>query len=189
MLKGSNGIAALTFYAVSIAPPMVVTNVTVATKQDQAVSIAIAKLLMLASNPVGGPLTLSAVSATSTNGGQVVLSASAITYAPPASYVGADCFTYTVTNGMGGTASAYVFVSVTSGTGLSANMLPPTYLPGAVAISFAGIVGRTYSLQRAPSVTGPWTTLGAVTVGPSGIGSLQDTNPLPGNAFYRTTWP
>jgi hypothetical protein len=68
-------------------------------------------------------------------------------------------------------------------------MLPPVYIPGAVQIRFAGIVGRTYSVQRAPAVTGPWTTIGTATVGPTGIASFNDDNPPPDSAFYRTAYP
>jgi hypothetical protein len=71
----------------------------------------------------------------------------------------------------------------------SSNMLPPGYTPGGLLVSFAGIVGRTYSVQRAPAVTGPWVSIGAANVGPTGIGSLQDTNPPLGSAFYRTAFP
>jgi hypothetical protein len=44
-------------------------------------------------------------------------------------------------------------------------------------------------VQRAPSVTGPWTSLGAVPVDLSGIASFADTNAPPANAFYRTVYP
>ena len=59
----------------------------------------------LASNDSPGPasesgqtLTVTAVSATSTQGGTVSLSGGNITYTPPANYFGADSFTYTVTD-------------------------------------------------------------------------------------------
>ena len=80
-------------------------------------------------------------------------------------------------------------VSVLAGNAPSSNMFPPVYTPSGLLVSFAGIVGRTYSVQRAPAVTGPWVTIGTATVGRNGIGSLEDTNPPSGSAFYRTTFP
>jgi hypothetical protein len=68
-------------------------------------------------------------------------------------------------------------------------MFPLTSIPGGYQVTFAGIPGRTYSLQRAPAVNGPWTTIASVTVGPNGIGTFADTNSPPVSAFYRTTYP
>jgi len=62
-------------------------------------------------------------------------------------------------------------------------------VPGGFSVSFAGIPGLTYTVQRAPTPSGPWTTLTTVTVGLDGIGTYVDTNPLPGAGFYRTTYP
>ena len=49
-------------------------------------------------NESGQTLMVTAVSATSAQGGTVVLSGGNITYTPPANYAGADSFTYTVTD-------------------------------------------------------------------------------------------
>jgi hypothetical protein len=68
----------------------------------------------------------------------------------------------------------------------SANMLPPSMGPGGVTVSFAGSAGVTYSVLRASTLTGPWTTMTTVTVGSSGIGSYADPNPPATKAFYRT---
>ena len=112
-----------------------------------------------------------------------------ITYTPVAGYVGADSFSYTVSDAIGASASAYVFVQVRATNQISGNMLPLSAISGGYLVSFAGIPGRTYSVQRAPTVTGPWTTIATVTAGTDGIGAIQDTNSLPSTAFYRTTYP
>ena len=121
-------------------------------------------------------------SAKSTKGG-------AVSYTPVAGFIGADRFTYAVGDGRGGTASAFVLVQVLSEGTISGNMLPLTTTANGYLVSFAGIPGRTYTLQRAPTVTGPWTTLTTVTAGPSGIGSYEDTSPPPASAYYRTVYP
>ena len=92
-------------------------------------------------------------------------------------------------DGFGDTATGEVVVSVTTGDAGSQNMFTPLYGPGSCQVRFAGIVGRTYSVQRALVVTGPWTTIGSATVGPTGIVSFEDTDPPPSSAFYRTSYP
>ena len=82
-----------------------------------------------------------------------------------------------------------MLAQVRSTNDISGNMFAPTTIAGGFHVSFAGIPGRTYTLQRAPSVSGPWTTLTTITVGPSGIASYDDTNAPPVSAFYRTVYP
>ena len=62
------------------------------------------------SDPMGSALTLTGVSTPTT--GTAVIAANKITYTPPASYVGTVTFTYTVSNGHGGPATATVRVTV-----------------------------------------------------------------------------
>jgi hypothetical protein len=168
--------------------PPIAADMTAATYKNQAMSIPIPKLLLFASDPDGDPLSLASVSANSTNGGGVVVSGNVVTYTPVPGFIGADRFTWTVSDG-DSTASAFVLIQVRNSDGISQNMLPLTATANGYRVSFAGIPGRSYTIQRAPSVTGPWTTLTTVTAGPDGIGSYEDTNPLPGSAFYRTVYP
>jgi len=163
-------------------------NTSAGTKQNQPITFPIDKLLLFASDSDGDPLSLS-VSATSTNGGSVLLSGGSITYMPVNGFIGADRFTYTVSDGRGGSASAFVLVQVRPSNQPSGNMLSPVAIPGGWLVNFAGIPGRTYTLQRAGTPTGPWITLGPVTVGPSGIATFADTNAPPAQAFYRTVYP
>jgi hypothetical protein len=169
-------------------PPTAAT-LRAATRQNQPLNVLTAKLLALASDPDGDPLSLLQVSATSTNGGSVALSPNTLTYTPLLNFLGDDQFSYTISDGRGGTATALVLVSVISSDSPSGNMLPPLAIPGGYQISFLGLPGRTYSLQRAASVNGPWTTLGSITADDSGMGVYADTNAPPSTAFYRTTYP
>ncbi|PWU11255.1 MAG: hypothetical protein C5B50_23760 [Verrucomicrobia bacterium] len=169
--------------------PPAASNVTLTTRQDQSVSFPVSKLLMSCSDPDSDPLVLSSVSASSTNAGAVVSTFNTITYTPPASFVGADRFTYTVGDNHGGFASAYVLVTVTPANQQSANMLPPVVISGGYQVNFLGLPGYTYSLQRASSISGPWSNLATVTTDSNGLGTYADTNAPSGNAFYRTTYP
>jgi len=88
-------------------------------------------------------------------------------------------------NSTDGSGAAYVF------TGLGP---PPklTLVPdgsGGYFIRFNGIPGSTYRLQRAPSVTGPWTTSAPQTAPASGFVEFWDLFPPPGQAFYRSVQP
>jgi N-acetylneuraminic acid mutarotase len=168
--------------------PMV-TNLNAATLQNRPMSVSTAKLLSLASDPYGFPLAITGVSATSTNGGAVTMSADAVTYTPVNGFVGADRFTYTVGNPQDASSSAYVFVQVLSTNAGPANLLPPLLGLGDDAIIFAGVPGLTYTLQRASAVAGPWTNIATVTVGGAGIGTYLDPSKPAGSAFYRITYP
>jgi len=59
----------------------------------------------------------------------------------------------------------------------------------ATSSALSGVPYSTYSLQRAPSVTGPWTTSAAQTAPASGLVEFWDLFPAPGQAFYRTVQP
>jgi hypothetical protein len=65
-------------------------------------------------------------------------------------------------------------------------MLRPVPVSNGCQVNFVGIAGRQYVIQRAPSITGPWTTLTTIVVGSSGAGSYLDTTALRDSAFYRT---
>jgi hypothetical protein len=169
--------------------PPLASNLAAGTKANAPLIIAIDKLFALATDPDGDSLSLATISATSTNGGPVVRDTNSVTYTPPANYVGSDQFSYTVIDGRGGSASAFVFVQVRAANSSSANMFSPTPGAGGVVVSFAGIPGLAYSLQRADSASGPWTNIASVTVGPEGIGIYTDTNAPATSAYYRTTYP
>jgi len=79
------------------------------------------------------------------------------------------------------------------GRGTIYSLLPPTVMralspSGATSqLSFLGVAGRTYGIQRAPSPSGPWSDLGTSLVDTNGIGGFQDFTPPPAGAFYRTS--
>lgn len=168
--------------------PPVATNLIAGTIQGRPITIPTPKFLLAASDPDGDPLTLASVSPTSTNGAPVAITSQGVAYSPGGT-IGSDRFSFTVDDGNGGTASAFVFVQVRSTNDVSGNMFPPVASGGGFQVRFAGIPGYTYTLQRAPTPTGPWTTLGSVLVGSNGMGSFFDPNPPAGSAFYRTVYP
>jgi hypothetical protein len=71
---------------------------------------------------------------------------------------------------------------------ISSSMLLPTFGPGGVTLTCAGVQGVSFRVQRATTPAGPWTTIATITVGDSGIGTCLDPAPPAGNAFYRAVY-
>jgi hypothetical protein len=70
--------------------------------------------------------------------------------------------------------------------------LPPVAIdltPTGVRFRFTVIPGRSYNIERAPTVTGLWSTLNTQTASASSLIDYLDTNPPVGSAFYRTREP
>jgi VCBS repeat-containing protein len=88
--------------------PPVAKSDTATTAEDTAVTIAV---LANDTDTDGNPLTIAAV--TPGVNGTATPSGSAVTYKPKANFHGTDAFTYTVSDGKGGTATGQVSVTVT----------------------------------------------------------------------------
>ncbi|MBI5387209.1 MAG: cadherin-like domain-containing protein [Verrucomicrobia bacterium] len=155
------------------------------TVQNLAESVPVVKLL--ANDTGNGTLTLTGVSATSTNGGTVALASGVVTYTPSAGFVGTDAFTYTLTDACGNSAQGMVVVVVRSANLPSANTTV-RMVGGKTIVSFAGIPFQAYIIQAAPGIAGPWTNLSPpILAGPNGLASYEDpTDPMPPIRFYRT---
>ena len=60
---------------------------------------------------------------------------------------------------------------------------------GSPTISFGGVPGLAYRLQRALLLPSPWSTIATSTAPASGLIEYHDPNPPPNQAFYRTVYP
>jgi len=69
------------------------------------------------------------------------------------------------------------------------NLLPPTQTANGFTIQFACTPGYTYRIQRAPSLTGPWTDIDTIVAPVTGFVIYQDTTAPAGAGFYRTVTP
>ena len=118
-----------------------------------------------ASSPVSLPLTYSLVSGTAH--GAVTLDASGnVTYAPAANFIGADSFTYQVSDGHGGTATATMTLNVTDVL-TAANDTASVPLNGTVTKSIASDATSSLGLSLTYSTaTGP--AHGTLTLNSSG---------------------
>ncbi len=59
---------------------------------------------------------------------------------------------------------------------------------GAKRLTFSGIPGRVYGIERSGTLTG-WTQINTVTAPENGMVTFDDPNPLPGSGFYRIVYP
>jgi hypothetical protein len=82
--------------------------------------------------------------------------------------------------------AAYVFASDAAGG--SRIVIAPDGSGGYV-IRFSGTPGLTYRVERAPTVTGGWSTVSTQTAPGSGLLEYHETAPPAGEAFYRTAQP
>ena len=166
--------------------PPVPGAVTIGTVMNQSATLSVAKVIQRATDPEADPLSVTAVSATSTNGGTVSLVGSNITYAPVTGYVGADLFTYTLNDGHGNNVSGSVSVVVLDGQ--TFNFVSATALPGGqVQVKFFGIPSYVYALDWTHVLTPPVTWLPLQTNAAGGTGQILFTNtPSGSNDFYRT---
>jgi hypothetical protein len=154
---------------------------TLDTVQNEPAQITAARLLANDRDPDGDPLTLTGVSAGSANGGAVT-KGSAITYTPPAGFVGSDSFTYSISDGRGGTATASVTVAVRSGASMATVF---EFAPGGVTVGFVGVPGWRYEVQRATAVEGPWSVIFSTDAPASGVFSCTDAAPPNPAGYYR----
>jgi hypothetical protein len=143
----------------------------------------------------GDPLDLVSVGS-GTNGATVFVFGDSIYYLPSNSNPNrntTDHLSYVVTDGfLGGTVTNSIHIRLDSmDPGL------PAVLTGIVAagantyLTFTGSPGYTYWIQRTASLQDAatvWEDLGNATTDGSGGAAYTDSNPLPGNGFYRAVW-
>ncbi len=163
--------------------PVAVADGFVTTK-DTALTISAASLLANDTDPDGNTLALDSVSATSTSGGTVSLSAGSITYTPAAGYTGTDGFSYVVSDGAGGTATGVVQVAVVDGEIPKFEEALFSNLPTSPEFRFLGTPGTVYHLQRSEDLS-TWTDVTSTTAPVTGLIQFTDSTPVSGRAFYR----
>jgi hypothetical protein len=59
---------------------------------------------------------------------------------------------------------------------------------GTFEVRFSGMPNQTYRLQRAFGISGPWLSIGSLTLDPTGAGTYTDTNSAFGTAYYRLNY-
>jgi hypothetical protein len=144
--------------------------------------IAVTNLLSNASDADGDTLALAAVSATTNNAFLQISGGWVLYYNTNAVN---DQFTYTVSDGYGGTNSANVTVNVDSTPLFGQTTIPAVNTTsGTATLNFAGIPGYSYSVLRSTNLTS-WTTLRTTNAPAGGLFQFIDTSaPMP-SAYYQ----
>ncbi|HOX56676.1 MAG TPA: autotransporter-associated beta strand repeat-containing protein [Verrucomicrobiota bacterium] len=166
-------------------------NKTQGTGQNTTATYAKSKLLYGATDAdPTDTLSVSDAASVSAQGGVVALQSSAISYTPPADFSGLDSYTFTVSDGQGGTSVGTVSVTV-GGGGVSPNIVvPPAYANGTFRVTFIGIPNYTYTVEWAPEPSGPWSFLKTAKAGDNGLFEVTDnSDPPPTTRYYRTVYP
>jgi hypothetical protein len=147
-------------------------------------------LLAKASDADSDGLSIS-VSTNSANGGTVSVSGGWVFYAPASGFTNADSFTYTVTDGQGGSATGTVTVAILVDTAPGQNLAATDLGNGSFRIDGNGIADRTYRLQYTDSLTpADWQDLAGGSVAADSAGKFQYTDTGGSSSrHYRTVWP
>ena len=133
-------------------------------------------------------VTLSSVGSGS-QGATITISGSSIRYAPLPDHNANDSFTYTVSDGQGGTATGNVAVNHKSVTGQNSGAV--TVTANSVTSRFAGVPGWTYYVQRSTnlSVGAGWVSINTNLVPSTGlitnVDNFTDLGAPPASAYYR----
>jgi hypothetical protein len=175
--------------ALRLNPPPVAGDTNWQAVADAVLSQPVSALLALCRDPGNEALEITAVSP-STNGATVTLTNGMVIYTPVPGFVGQDQFTYTVSDARGGTAQGVVTVTVVAAPVQPMPILSPGFTAqGAFAFNFQGVPGRTYIIERALEIAGPWTNVAEFVIAPEGATRFEDPNPPVPRAFYRLRVP
>ncbi len=159
------------------------------TRQGKFVSLPVAKILQGDSDADGNTMSISNVTALSTNNGTVTLATNYITYTPPGNYLGKDRLSYILSDTYGATNTGFIFVTVVSSNASLVSLTNLVSSNGNCSATYAGVANYPYTIDRATNVAGPW-TLGFtnITSDASGIFKLIATNSPPAG-FFRARYP
>jgi hypothetical protein len=169
------------------APP-VVNTAALSRPRNVPLKILISDLLTNATDlEPGDTLRLIGVSSSSTNGAPLYTNATFVLYSLPPSGNVTDSFTQTVSDGLD-SASGTVLVSIRADpSGTNFNQVASGLVGGLPAVSFAGIPGRGYHVQRTQDLSGTpsWTDLVTTNAPAGGLFQFVDPSPPVGTNYYR----
>jgi hypothetical protein len=141
--------------------PPVANPDSAATSAGAAVAVAV---LANDTDPNGDPLTVTSVSS-AVGGSAAITAGNTVTFSPAAGFTGAGSFTYSISDGRGGTASAGVSVTVAAvpavdrtvsvdGTGQRTTPLFSTSAAGEVLVAFAASDGPSAANAQTLTISG-----------------------------------
>ena len=174
----------------NINTPPVAGSDTISRYATQGVKVRLSTLLAQASDADNDTLGIS-VSETSANSGTITTSGDWVFYTPASGFTSADSFTYTITDGHGGSATGTVAVSILADDAVGQNLVITHQSGNTYLIEGSGIPGRTYRMQFTDSLSPTaWTDFssGSVTADSTGAFQFTDTSGSSGR-YYRSVYP
>jgi subtilisin-like proprotein convertase family protein len=169
--------------------PPVAGNDTIQRSPTTSVKVRLTTLLANDTDADNDTLTPT-VSTTSANGATIRVSGGWVFYTPPAGFTNADSFTYTITDGRGGSAMGTVTVAILVDNAPSQNLVIMPLGGNQYRIDASGIPGRTYRLQYSDTAPFNWQDLPGASLTADSVGRFQftDTSTAP-TRFYRSVYP
>jgi len=98
-----------------------------------------------------------------------------------------DQFSYTVTDGFGGTNTGVITLTYSSGVGVTGQINSFTVTGGVATMTFAGIPGYSYQVQRSTDLSS-WSTIWTTNAPSGGLFEFNDSGAPEPNAYYRLMW-
>jgi hypothetical protein len=101
-----------------------------------------------------------------------------------------DQFTYTVTDGFGGTNSGLVNIAISNSSvfGSTGPIIAASNKGGPTTITYSGIAGYSYSVDRTTNLQSGWTTIWTTNMPAGGTFQFTDNNPPQPAAYYILLW-
>nr|WP_246180129.1 DUF4082 domain-containing protein [Microvirga thermotolerans] len=137
-------------------PPTANADSGFTTSRDDALTISAASLLANDTDPNGDTLVITGVSGATNGAVAFDPQTNTVTFTPDAGYVGSAGFTYTVSDGHGGTASASVALTVTDPSTAPRSLFSPSATPAVLSSSDPNSVelGMKFQASVAGTVSG-----------------------------------
>ncbi|MDB6080401.1 MAG: Ig family protein [Akkermansiaceae bacterium] len=132
------------------------------------------------------------VSAGTAAHGTVTVANGTVFYLPNEGFLTGDSFTYTISDGHGGTATGTVTVAIAADPDAQAQTISKLepQPDGSMKITFNGILGATYRIQSSDTLNpGSWVDRATLTTDALGKFQFTDPAPLPATRFYRVVTP
>jgi hypothetical protein len=177
------------YYNVDQANPPVAGAYTMGCARNSSNSIPVAKILRVCSDPLGEPLTITAVNPSAH--AAVTLINGSILYVPVLDFAGPDSFAFTVRDSGGATAVGTVSVNVSVPAGSGPSVLGVTTVGGNATVNFAGVPGQSYDIEASTDLVN-WVIVGSVVAGSNGLYIYSYTDPsttLYAQRYYRSRVP
>jgi hypothetical protein len=175
-------------FAVGNVPP-VARDDRIGALSNRARIIRLDELLLNDVDPNGDPLIFMSFSEMTTNGAALVRSGTNVLYAPLSGFTGTDSFSYTVSDGNGGTSTANVLVTVWDAKDPAVSRINQILsMDSEVVLEVFGVPGLVYTIERSVDLKS-WQVIASITAPPSGTIYFTDPSPSLRQAFYRAASP